>query len=117
MALERRTDTVAGTLAGFWWAEDWTTHIDAADVIAALAGRLVGLRGVCTSWDSGMLDVASSGMTGWEMRAGQAVSPEAGLDLLCSTDTESGGVREEIVSLPLVSYSRTTGSCTTTAAF
>ncbi len=88
---EGTAEVAAGTIAEFSWAEDWTADLVAADVIASLSDHLVGLRGVCTSWDSGMLDVVASRMPGWEMRSNHAVSPVLGAELLRAWPRSSCG--------------------------
>ena len=70
-----RVQTRAGSLGAWLWAEDGSVDVNAADVVAGLAQRLVGMRGVCTSWDSGFLDVGVHSLIGWEMRGRWAVSP------------------------------------------
>jgi hypothetical protein len=53
--------------------EDWSTDLAACDVIAELHPRVLGLRAVCTSWDSCMVDAGD--LSGWQWVSGQAVSP------------------------------------------
>ena len=81
MTRERTADAARGTIDGYHWAEDWAAGLGVSDVVRELQARFVGLRAVCSSWDSAMLDATSSGLSGWEMRSGQAVSPVIGADL------------------------------------
>jgi hypothetical protein len=66
---------MSGRLGRWSWAEDRDAGILCADVLRMLPSHFVGLRGVCASWDSGLLDPAASDMTGWGARGGHAVSP------------------------------------------
>jgi hypothetical protein len=91
MTPERTAASARGTIAGYSWAEDWTADLVAADIVAALPDRLVALRALCTSWDSGMLDPVASGMPAWNMHSGNAVSPVLSADHLKAWPQSSCG--------------------------
>jgi hypothetical protein len=73
------TAPARGSFGRWTWVEDPLADLYCADVVRALGQHFVGLRAVCTSWDSGMLD--ASGMVGWTVQNGQAVSPIIDRDL------------------------------------
>jgi len=75
MAPERGEATVRGIIGACHWAENWGLDLTAGQVVAELRSHLAGLRAICTSWDSGILDTGAFSLPGWEMRAGHAVSP------------------------------------------
>jgi hypothetical protein len=75
MTSERRVKAARGNINGYHWAEHWSVDLSAADVIAALRDHLTGLRAVCSSWDSAILDTRGPAFSQWETQSGQAVSP------------------------------------------
>ena len=72
---EGRAEAARGTIGPYHWAEHWSAQLAAADVISALWRRLDGLRAVCTSWDSAMLDIHRPALRDWQTRSRYAVSP------------------------------------------
>ncbi len=82
--------STTGSLGSYHWAEDWEADLGATEVVAALAGRLVGLRGVCVSWDAGLLDPARLEQPGWSLVAAYALSPELDEATLQAWPTSGG---------------------------
>jgi len=68
-------NTATGRLGEWFWAEDRTVELHCSDIVRALPSHFVGLRGVCTSWDSGVLDPTAAGMPDWQVKGMHAVSP------------------------------------------
>jgi hypothetical protein len=68
-------DVASGSIGRWPWVEMRGSNIRCAAVIADLRPWFLGLRGACTSWDSGRLDPAAEVLAGWELRGGQACSP------------------------------------------
>jgi len=72
---ENRQETQAGQLGEWRWAEGWGLDLYCPDIIRLVSSRLLGLQGVCTSWDSGLLDLAGADLPEWSAKGAHAVSP------------------------------------------
>jgi hypothetical protein len=86
-----------GTSGSYHWAEFWNEEppLDLPQVIRALRGRLMGLRGLNTSWDSGLLHPSDPGLpSGWTYEGDHAVSPPV-TDVLAEQWPASGEGSDE----------------------
>src|SRR5262245_52810451 len=79
---ETEPRTTTGRIGPWYWAEYWSDEVTAADIVVSLRHRIVGLRAICTSWDSCMLKLEGPYWAGWAVEGGHAVSPPIGTGLL-----------------------------------
>jgi hypothetical protein len=91
MRTEGTAGVVSGSIGAWRWVEDWSADLDCREIVRHLQGRLSGLRGVCTSWDSGRLEPEEEGLLGWASQNGHAVSPPVDEELAASWPRSSCG--------------------------
>ena len=100
---------MAGQIGSWSFVEDSAADLYCADVVRGLAPWLAGMRGVCTSWDSGTLD--SIGLQGWGTRGGLAVSPLIGPGLAEGWPESSCGFDEWYFFGTLPAFERLRSVC------
>ncbi len=85
----------SGNIGAWRWIQVKGGDVSCAVAVRELAASLLGLRGLCCSWDSGELDPVSAGLAGWTVWQGQAVSPVIDEHLAASWPESSCGGFDE----------------------
>ncbi len=88
-------DVDSGNIGAWRWIQVKGSDVSCGVVVRELAADLLGLRGLCSSWDSGLLDPVSAGLAGWTVLSGHAVSPVIDEHLAASWPESSCGGFDE----------------------